>query len=264
MPAWFYDLPVLAALFLIYIIFGCISIFGFWIRRKFLTKRKSFKIISIAQQTSLTFGTLFMAFWIAINWQTLDELALASENEAHAILNIYSISKTIHDENSRYEVRQSIINYLDSVINDEYKFLEHGQISNQTEAQFGKLMQTVYRDIPTETIQDQMSYQQMSNALNQLVGYRTERLDFVNGELNGVLLIFFIILLILICFWNGCVSNRSNRNFRLTILALFSQNLIILSSAWLILEIDRPFQGHFHIGNTSFVSVANEIRKLNF
>jgi hypothetical protein len=157
MPAWFYDLPVLAALFLIYIVFGCISIFGFWIRRKFLTKRKSFKIISIAQQTSLTFGTLFMAFWIAINWQTLDQLALASENEAHAILNIYSISKTIHDVNCRNEVRQSINNYLDSVINDEYKFLEHGQLSSQTEAQFGKLMQTVYKDIPTETIQDQMS-----------------------------------------------------------------------------------------------------------
>lgn len=259
MPVWFYDLPVVVALLIIYIIFGSISILGFWFRRRLMRQPKTFRIIGIAQQTSLTFGTVFMAFWITINWQTLDQLALASENEAHAILNLYSTTKTIHDETSQQKVRQVISSYLDSVVNVEYPALSDGQLSSVSEARFGDLLQAIYTQVPANTIQEQLSYQQAANALNQLVSYRTERLGFVNGKLNGILLVFFIVLLVLICFWNGCVSNH---NFRLTMIALFSQNVIILSSAWLILEIDQPYQGYFHVDNDSFVTVAHEIHKL--
>jgi hypothetical protein len=60
----------------------------------------------------------------------------------------------------------------------------------------------------------------------------------------------------LICFWSACVNNNLKK---LTILVIISQNLIILSSAWLILEIDRPFQGYFKVGNQAFVNIQKNI-----
>ena len=38
-----------------------------------------------------------------------------------------------------------------------------------------------------------------------------------------------------------------------------SQNLILGSSSWLILEMDKPFQGQFSVRNEPFITIQKEI-----
>lgn len=260
MPAWFYNLPVFDALFLLYAVFSCFSILGFIVSRKFVRDSRNLPIITAVQHTCLTFGTLFMAFWIAINWQTLDQLRFASQSEAHQIFNLYSSTKSLQNQESKKLIRSSIVQYLDDVVNKEYNSLDQGYINQTTERDFEHLMEVVYNNAPTKTIQDVMVYNQLVGVLHQLSDARVKRMDFVVGELNGVLLIFFLALLSVICFWNGWVKTSY---MKLTIIVLLSQNLIILSSGWLILEIDRPFQGFFKVDNTAFVATKSDILQLN-
>lgn len=256
MPAWFYNLHVVAALLLIYGFFGFVGWIGYWLNQRYFKIEGTNSIISVAQQTGLTFGTLFIAFWIALNWQTLGDLKLASENEAHAILNLYNNTSLVENNAKSQAIRSATSVYLNSVIHDEYKSLEQGELNQNTANTFIQLSQQVY-SLPTTTLQDKIVYSQLVAALNSLDLYRLNRLDYVSGQINGVLLIFLIMLLMIICFWGGCISNK---NGKLTVLVMLSQYLIILSSAWLILEIDRPFQGYFKVDNSAFVRVSYLIK----
>lgn len=255
MPAAFYNLHVLTALLLIYLFFGGIGFLGYQLNRRYFRKSNNLTLITTAQQTSLTFGTLFIAFWIALNWQTLDNLNLDSKNEAQAILSISSSANLIDSPAQQQTVKLAINDYLDSVIHQEYHSLEQGEVNQATDEKLTHLSQQIYL-LPTHTLEQKIVYNKMLESLNGLVAFRLKRLDYAAGQINGVLLIFFVMLLMLICFWSACVNNNLKK---LTVLVIISQNLIILSSAWLILEIDRPFQGYFKVGNQAFVNIQKNI-----
>ena len=262
MPAWFYNLHVVIALILIYAIFGFIGYLGYLLNKKFFkfsqNNNQNGSLIYAAQQTGLTFGTLFIAFWIALNWQTLGDLNLISESEAHAVQNLYSSAEMVDNVKLRDKVQLATNDYLNSVINDEYKSLEQGELSQITTSKFNYLSNVIY-SLPAQDMSDKFVYAQLVSSLNSLTDYRLKRLDYASGQINGVLLVFFLVLITLICFWSGCTNHR---NGKLTALVLISQYLIILSSAWLILEIDRPFQGYFKVDNHTFVMVKQQIAQM--
>lgn len=251
MPAWFYNLHVVAALFLIYLVFGLIGLCGYIINRKYFKvgRTNTNTAASSAQQTGLSFGTLFIAFWIALNWQTLDNLNLDSEREAQSIINLYNNAQLIDNPQLREQTQIAVQYYLNSIINNEYKSLEQGKLSPDSAAKIRELSSVIYT-LPTTTLEEKTTYIQITSALNTLIQNRFDRLDYVEGQINGVLLVFFMMLLALICFWGGFIYHR---NGKLTIMSLFTQHLVILTSAWLILEIDRPFQGYFKVDNYAFI-----------
>ncbi|TXJ00222.1 MAG: DUF4239 domain-containing protein [Neisseriales bacterium] len=260
MPAWFYNLHVVTALFLIYAVFGTIGFIAYKLNKKYFKLENHSPIITVAQQTSITFGTLFIAFWIALNWQTLDNLSLDSKSEAQAILDLYSSTHAINQEPQANNVRNAIENYLNSIVTEEYKSLEQGELNQHTGELFNQLKIAVYH-LPAKTLEEKITYYHITTSLNTLVDFRFKRLDYVNGQMNGVLLIFFVVLLAIICFWSACINNH---NRKLSVLVLCSQYLIILSSSWLILEIDRPFQGYFKVDNSAFVQIQQQVTQLNY
>ena len=96
--------------------------------------------------------------------------------------------------------------------------------------------------------------------MTDLSNYRENRLGFLSGNLNGPLLLFFIMMIFLGCFWTGFINTR---NFRFTLFIIMSQNLIMSSSSWLILEMDMPFQGQLRVDSTPFVGVQDEIKSFS-
>ena len=134
MPAWFYNLHVITALFLIYAVFGFIGFIAYKLNQKYFKIENPSTIITVAQQTSITFGTLFIAFWIALNWQTLDNLSLDSKSEAQAILDLYSSTHAINQEPQATNVRKAIDTYLNSIVNEEYKSLSKVSLINIAES----------------------------------------------------------------------------------------------------------------------------------
>lgn len=260
MPAWFYNLHVASALFLVYFVFGGIGFIAYKINKKYFKQDSNSTIVSAAQQTGLTFGTIFIAFWIALNWQSLDSLTLASKSEAQSILDLYSNSHSVDDKVQAANVRIAIVNYIDSIISEEYKSLEQGEINAHTEQLFSKLKLTIY-SLPTHNLEEKITYHQLTQSLNGLADFRDKRLDYVDGQMNGILLLFFVLLLVIICFWSACLMHT---NRKLVLSVILCQYLIILTSAWLILEIDRPFQGYFKVDNSAFVQARSEIELLHY
>ena len=96
-------------------------------------------------------------------------------------------------------------------------------------------------------------------ATEELSKSRTVRLGYLSGELHGPLLMFFIAMLVIGCFWTGSFYSKS---FLFSLIIILSQNILMATSSWLIFEIDKPFQGSIKATNQAFIDVKIELREL--
>lgn len=257
MPNWFYNLNIIVALLLFYIVFGIVGFISYKIHAIYLKERDPNSIINFARQTSLTFGAVFIAFWIVINWQSIDNLNLTTKNEAGAILNLYNNTRIL-DNKSGDVVRLAVKNYLDAVVSQGFESLEQGEINYKNKTIFESLQLAIY-SLPVNNFEQKTSFYRISQLLDIVGEYRSKRLDYADGQMNGIILAFFIVLLLNICIWNACIFHPKRI---LTVLVLMSQYVIVLTAVWLIFELDRPFQGYFKIDNRAYIQVQNKIKHL--
>lgn len=258
MPNWFYDVNVYLALFLIFIACNTVSLIGYIIARKYFSVLDNRDVVTkVVWQTILFFSTMFITFWIATNWQNIGQLSEVTAREANTISSLYNDANSVNKE-SRKELTTKINNYLSHVINEEYPLLKQGRTNNSTNLAYRELVLSVYAYSPAGTIQDQLRYNRMLEQMAQLSAARESRLSFLAGNMSGPLLYFLLIIIILGCFWTGCITTKS---IIFSMFILMSQNLIISSSVWLILEMDKPFQGVLSIEDEAFVTIQEEIRQ---
>lgn len=261
MPNWFFALPILLAVILIYFICCSISLVGFVFAKKFFIKVDLHEVIGkVVWQTVLFFSTLFITFWIATNINNLDVLHTVSQQEAHEIENIYNAANSIPGKDKE-NIQTALLNYLYAINNYEYPQLEKGNRSEISDSRYNELIKVIYRYTPNGTTNNELAYGRLLRVLDDMSDYRIKRLGLLKGELTGALLSFFILMISVGCFWTGCINSKS---FIFTLIVIMSQNLVIASSSWLIFEIDKPSQGYFRVNNSAFIEAANEIKKLKF
>jgi ABC-type multidrug transport system fused ATPase/permease subunit len=256
MPDWFYHLPIYLALVLIFGLCNMISLFGYMVSHRFLSRVDNKDVVTkVVWQTVLFFSTIFITFWIATNWSNLGNLKQTTIREANSVAQLYNDVGSLGGSN-RHFFEIKIWNYLDLVINDEYKHLAKGEESPKTNAAFRDLVLSIYDYQPLPQLSDELRYNRILEQMTNLSNYRENRLAFLSGNLNGPLLLFFIMMIVVGCFWTGFIYTRS---LRFTLFIIMSQNLIMSSSSWLILEMDMPFQGQLRVDKTPFISVQDEI-----
>lgn len=259
MPAWFYDLPVYMALLLMFLVCNSISLMGLWFYKRYLLRVDNKDIVTkIVWQTVLFFSTVFITFWIVTNWSNLGTLKQTTIKESNAIVQLYN------DLDSFPKVPKDILegklsNYLNLVIESEYLSLAKGHFNQHVTDCYRDFVLSVYSYEPSSNLSSELRYNRILEHLSELSDYRENRLSYVSGNLTGPLLFFFVTMIIVGCFWTGFIDTRS---FKFTLFIIMSQNWIISSSSWLILEMDKPFQGEFSVTNMPFVSAQKEIRLL--
>ena len=257
MPAWFYSLPIYVALVLIFILCNLVSAIGQICSQKFLSRVDNKDVVTkVVWQTILFFTTIFITFWIATNWSNLGQLELTSIREATTIEQLYNDLDSLETDQSK-DLQHRLFNYLDSVIDDEYPSLATGNLSKKTNQIYRNLVLSIYEYTPAKNLAEEMRYHRILEQLSNLSSYRENRLNYLEGNLRGPLLLFFIVMIVIGCFWTGFVHTKS---FYFTCFIIMSQNLIISSSCWLILEMDKPFQGQLSSDNSAFISVRQELR----
>jgi energy-coupling factor transporter transmembrane protein EcfT len=262
MPNFFYEIPAVLPLIFMYIVFCSIGISGFFYTKLFLNRNEYRNDIHrILWQTILLFTTLFITFWMANNWKNMKELTKLNEKEAHAIENLYNASSDIKNTSEKIKLQVKTLNYLNAVIDKEFKALEHGQYDIFTQKQYQALMVAIYQYPPSNSIHEQLNYDRLLRAADQLSSTRIERLNYLNSELRGPLLIFFILLILFGCFWVGCITSK---NLRFALIVIMSQNLVVTPSSWLILEMDKPFQGYLKVHSQAFLNTKQEIKDFKF
>ena len=91
MPVWFYQIPIYLALALIVLFSNVISLFGYWVSKRFLSRVDNKDVVTkIVWQMVLFFSTVFITSWIATNWGNLGQLKQTTTREASAIAQIYN------------------------------------------------------------------------------------------------------------------------------------------------------------------------------
>ncbi len=257
MPNWFYSMPIYSALVAMFVTCNAISLFGNIVSQSFLLKVDNKDVVTkVVWQTILFFSTIFITFWIATNWGNLGNLKLTTIHEANSIAQLYNDLDSL-DDSSRYHLERKLVLYLDLVIDDEYPKLMHGEASYKTYAAYRDLVSSIYTYTPRHQLADELRYNRILAQLDQLSNYRESRISFVNGNLQGPLLFFFLSMVAIGCFWTGFIHTRS---MIFTLFIIMSQNVIISSSSWLILEMDKPFQGKLSVDDSAFVNIREELR----
>ncbi len=257
MPNWFYHLPIYSALILIFVTCNLVSLFGNVVSQRFLSRVDNKDIVTkVVWQTVLFFSTIFITFWIATNWSNLGILKQTTIREANSIVQLYNDIESLQGD-GRELFESKLQNYLGLVISDEYPKLSSGIESPQTNKAYRDLVLSIYGYHPLANLSDELCYNRILQQLSELSNLRENRLGFLEGSLDGPLLLFFIMMIFVGCFWTGFIYTRS---FLFTLFIIMSQNLIISSSCWLILEMDMPFQGELRVESTPFVVVQEEIK----
>lgn len=257
MPGWFYDLPIYVASVMMLMVCNGVSLLGYWFYTRDLIRIDNREIVTkVVWQTVLYFSTVFIAFWIVTTWNNLGDLKQTTIREANTVAMLY------HDLNSlpieqRTMLEKKLLVYLDSVVNDEYKSLASGHENQATNSRYNEIASAIYNYQPDVTLASELRYNRILLHLSQLSDFRDERLSYLDGSLSGPMLIFFLTMIMVGCFWTGFIETRS---FRFTLFIIISQNLIMGSSSWLILEMDKPFEGQFSVTNAPFVAIQKEIR----
>lgn len=260
MPNWFYHLPIYWALVMLFVVCNMISLIGYTVSQRFLSRVDNKDIVTkVVWQTVLFFSTIFITFWIATNWSNLGLLKQTTIREANSIVPLYNDIGSLKGEGREiYEAK--LQKYLNLVITDEYPHLNGGVESPDANKAYRDLVLSLYGYHPLPIFSDELRYNRILQQLSELSNLRENRLGFLEGSLNGPLLIFFVMMISVGCFWTGFIDTRS---FTFTLFIIMSQNLIISSSCWLILEMDMPFQGDLKVGNAPFVAVQDEIKSFN-
>lgn len=259
MPAAFYNLPVYIALLLLFIACNSISVFGFWFHKRYLLRVDNKDIVTkIVWQTVLFFSTVFITFWIVTNWSNLGALKQTTIKESNAIVQLYNDLDSFPKE-PRNILEGKLSNYLNLVIDAEYSSLAKGKYNQKVTDCYRDLVLSIYSYEPSGNLSSELRYNRILAHLSELSDYRENRLSYVSGNLTGPLLFFFITMIVVGCFWTGFIDTRS---FKFTLFIIMSQNWIISSSTWLILEMDKPFQGEFSVTNAPFISAQKEIKLL--
>lgn len=256
MPLGFYELPIYLALIVIFVICNSISLLGYWCYKKYLIKVDSKDIVTkVVWQTVLFFSTIFITFWIVTNWSNLGTLRQSSIKEANVLVLLYNDLDGLPKEQGK-PLEHRLSNYLNLVIHQEYQTLAHGQEDLATTNSYHDLVLAVYSYVPSTNLASELRYNRILEHLSAMSDYRENRLSYLDGNLTGSMLLFFITMVVVGCFWTGFIDTKS---FKFTLFIIMSQNLIISSSTWLILEMDKPFQGEFSVTNAPFIAAQNEI-----
>jgi NADH:ubiquinone oxidoreductase subunit K len=257
MPDWFYEMPSVLALLAIYVICCSISLIGYGLSIRFFRKFDTYEVISkIVWQTILFFSSLFITFWIAINWHNLKDLSQITKQESHTLESLYEYTDIPESPEYTKQLHQAIIKYIDSVINTAFPLLAAGEVNLIPSVEYRDLLKLANGYKTNNTLTNEFAYNRLMHNIELLIHDRSTRLGYAMGELNGPLLGFFLAMICIGSFWTGAIFSR---NFLFSLLIIMSQNIVMASSTWLVLEIDKPFQGYFKVNSQAYIDAKIEI-----
>jgi len=253
----FYNIGVYWALALVFGICCLVSFVGFACSWRYIDRVDNKEIVNkMVWQTILFFSTLFITFWIATNWNCIGALKLVQQKEANKLEYVY-LNLDELSVKEKFSVEDNLKGYINSVINVEYPLLSNDQVSNETQVKFNQLNYNIlHMNTNKFTVQDRLYYAKILDYLSELSDYRELRLSYLSGNLYGPLLYFFLGMILLGCFWTGFVNTKS---IIFSLIIICSQNLIMASSTWIILEMDKPFTGYFSVNADAFVNALYSI-----
>jgi len=196
----------------------------------------------------LMIGTLYavlVAFAIFVVWGQFQEAGTNLEHEANQVGNLSRMSMVMPDP-LRTNIRNALLGYLNSVIDDEFPAMAAGRDSTRTWDAVQKIWD-IYNTVQPDNPRMQIYLEQSITQLNGLCSSRRFRLFTSRGtvppSLWGLLLVGGVMLIIFTYFF-GHESIWSQAAMTAALAGVLAFSLFLIDT------FDDPYSGVVHIATT--------------
>ena len=210
-------------------------------RRNMISDSDSVSLGGTLEVVGAIYG-IVLAFVIVLQWQSLDTARDAVSDEASS-LSQFSVDVRVLPTDGRERVEDSVSNYLDAVVNDEWKAMEDGEESPRAHDAFDDMFKTMETVVPQTEVQYTW-YEESIGRLNEAAVHRRKRLESMHNELpmpvrvllfgGGLITLAFVVI-------HG-VRRTSTHTFVVAALAA-----LVAYNLFLVVILDYPFSGSIRV-----------------
>jgi hypothetical protein len=200
--------------------------------------------------------SILLAFVVVIVWEQYQNTGDRVQEESSKVFNLYRASYAFPDSTSGKKIRSTVIDYVTSVVEDEFPAMEHDSTSKITQQKYNKVWDMVYGIRPV-TDNEKVWYASMVESVNQFGEARIIRISDLDPSIPT--LMWEIMLaggLIIIVFAMLFKSNH----FWLHFLKILFFSIVIVFNILLIYLLDHPYKGALKIEPTAFTKILNHYK----
>ncbi|HVY53238.1 MAG TPA: hypothetical protein VHA13_01825 [Gammaproteobacteria bacterium] len=229
------------------------------INRYFLLYKLRYKdnatIGSISSLIGIIYGVLvgFLALYLIDN---NDHASDAVRHEANATANIYRESKWLNEPAHKY-VHVQLKKYVDNIINVEWPLMKKGKDIDHTGDIIIDDISSHLKNYKIVTQSDAVVMQDILTELKSLNDARRQRIEMSFSQLSPDIWQVILIGTILIV----GINYAFRVNFYLHLFAISAFAIMAASMLFLLITLDRPFQGEFTVQPDAFKVVQFFIEK---
>lgn len=209
---------------------------------------------SIASLIGIIYGVLigFISLYLMTN---NDHAVTAVLHEGSAAANIYRDSKWLKQP-AQAHIQTTLQQYITNVISNEWPAMQDGKSPHQGNGDLINQISAELMNYPIVTPRDSIIVTDLLQEIKSLFNGRQERINHSEEQLSPE--IWFVILIgtaLLI------VINYAFRvNFYLHLFSMTAFSIMAASVIFLLITLDRPFQGEFAVEPEPLQAVLNQMK----
>jgi hypothetical protein len=259
MVDYLYSLPVIDLFILLNCFFIPVSILAIFLVKRFIPINLRYKDNAVIANTcsliSLIYGVLagLTALYLINN---ITYTADAVQREANSVADIYRDSKWLKDP-VRSDLQTEVRNYLVRVIQTEWPLMQTGKDVDHVGDYIIDQISTHLSSYTIANNSETLIIRSMLDDLKSLYDSRQQRIQMSYVALSTELWVVILVGTILAL----CINYLFGMNFYLHIITVVAAALMTSSMIFLLITLDRPFQGEFVIGPNSFQVILDSIAK---
>ena len=244
------EFPAVVSAFLVCVVTLAIALAGVRIVRKRFPHevlKENHEVAGFIYNSFMLIYAVLVAFVVFVSWSDYSQAERNTEIEANLLTDLFMDARGLPDT-MRVNVQQTIISYLESIINDEWETMKRGRPGPKAREEFAKLWQ-LYMDADVKSLPNEPVYRESLTKLNQVGEHRRLRIFAANDFIPG-----FIWFVLIICatasvsytFFFG--SKYAAPQYIMTGVLTLINSLIL----YLIFVLDHPFNGVSGVSSSSF------------
>jgi len=205
------------------------------------------------------FGLLYgvvVAFVVFVTWSGYDDATKNLQMEANETIDIFHIAKAF-PEPVRTTIRQGLMEYANSVYNDELKRMSQGDISLHSNRAMATLITDFYQ-IDEKSVPNRELYGESLRGINKLAEYRRLRIFAGNNTIPSVIWVVLLIGGLITVSYTYFLGVKNIRAQYLMTAALTVTITLILV---LIYILDHPFTGESSVSLKPLKEVIEIMQK---
>ena len=195
----------------------------------------------------------FLGFAIVTLWSAYLHAKIDVTREADSLLIAYRMSLSLPNSEP---FRQALVDYIRSVVDDEWEQMENGSMSPKSSQHFDRVWDKLRQIKSDNTDLYAAIFSQLSDASKQ----RLSRENLLEGNLYPpiwVIIVFGFISIIYGLYFNHIRQNAVKIAFNFMVLFL------VLSCIFFIYDINTPFSGYVVVKSGAFQTVLTKMMALH-